>query len=139
MSDLDPKPTADSMRDVSPVNEEGRLEELREQYEAEKATGESTGAIDAELIFDILLGFRSLRNRVVDVEQSVTDGATQVAALNARIDVLEAAAHRADVVVALPANAPVGYLMRLQGDASGVLYMGNGPTRALSRLVPVAL
>lgn len=37
----------------------------------------------------------------------------------------------------LPANAPLGALFRLRGDTTGALYLGNGPTRPLTKLVPV--
>jgi hypothetical protein len=46
---------------------------------------------------------------------------------------------RAIVVTELPANAPLGALIRLQGDVTGSLYLGNGPNRPLSKLVPEPL
>lgn len=37
----------------------------------------------------------------------------------------------------LPAHAPFGALMRVRGDASGALYMGNGQNQPITKLVPV--
>lgn len=43
------------------------------------------------------------------------------------------------IVDDLPASAPFGALLRLRGDLTGSLYLGNGATRPLSKLVPVAV
>jgi hypothetical protein len=56
-----------------------------------------------------------------------------------RVDALEAGQGRATVVDTLPANAPLGMLIRLRGDLTGALYLGNGPARPLTKLVPVDL
>lgn len=101
-----------------PVDEQSRLDRLRQQYEAEQASGEVTGAIDAELIFDLLNAIRDFRARLVALEQQV---------------------NRAAIVDQLPANAPFGTLIRLRGDATGALYQGNGQNQPLSKLLPVAI
>lgn len=63
----------------------------------------------------------------------------RLAALSARLDTLEAQQGRARVVDALPIDAPLGSLVRLRGDLTGSLYLGNGAARPLTKLVPVAL
>lgn len=63
----------------------------------------------------------------------------EIIALRDRATALEAQQNRAAVVTALPVNAPLGALIRLQGDLTGALYLGNGPTRALTKLLPTVL
>jgi hypothetical protein len=53
-----------------------------------------------------------------------------------RIDRIE---ERLLIVDELPESAPFGALIRVRGDLTGALYLGNGLTRPLSKLVPVAL
>ncbi len=57
--------------------------------------------------------------------------------MSLRLDELERQTNRALVVDNLPANAPLGALIRLRGDATGALYLGNGPTRPVTKLLPV--
>ncbi len=57
--------------------------------------------------------------------------------MSLRLDALERQTNRAAVVDDLPANAPLGALIRLRGDATGALYLGNGPTRPVTKLLPV--
>ncbi len=45
--------------------------------------------------------------------------------------------NRAAVVDVLPANAALGALIRLRGDQTGALYLGNGPNRPVTKLLPV--
>lgn len=64
----------------------------------------------------------------------------QVAEVLAQYDRrLDAIQGRLLIVDELPANAPLGALIRLRGDLTGALYLGNGPTRPLTKLLPVAL
>lgn len=139
MSDQPAQPSADVTVDVSPVDEDSRLEKLRAQFEREKELGEPTGAIDAELIYDLLQAGRALRQRVADLETSTAAGAEQLQELTQRLAALEQQANRALVVDQLPANAPLGTLIRLRGDLTGALYLGNGNTRALTKLLPAVL
>jgi hypothetical protein len=76
---------------------------------------ERGGVIDARLI-------RRIVNRLVLIENC-----------------LDTQLNRAAIVDTLPANAPLGALIRLQGDLTGALYMGNGGSRPLTKLLPVAL
>jgi hypothetical protein len=73
----------------------------------------------------IRLLFRRLRD-LVDKAQD----------LLARVVTLEQQQNRALAVDVLPDNAPLGALIRLRGDATGALYLGNGPTRPLTKLLP---
>ncbi len=57
--------------------------------------------------------------------------------MDQRLDELERQTNRAAVVDDLPANAPLGALIRLRGDQTGALYLGNGPTRPVTKLLPV--
>lgn len=43
------------------------------------------------------------------------------------------------IVDARPENAPLGALIRVRGDLTGTLYLGNGVARPLSKLLPVAV
>jgi hypothetical protein len=103
---------------VTPIDEDDRIIRLRALYEETKASGEQAGAVDAELIHDIIVWIREVRSRLSN---------------------LEAQQNRAALVDALPTNAPLGALIRLRGDATGALYLGNGPTQPLSKLVPTAV
>lgn len=59
-----------------------------------------------------------------------------VSRLSDRLDVYD---NRLLLVDVLPDNAPLGALIRVRGDQTGTLYLGNGQNRPLSKLVPVAL
>lgn len=63
-------------------------------------------------------------------------GARTNRSVDARLAPLEG---RLLVVDELPVNAPMGALIRVKTDLAGTLYLGNGPTRPLSKLLPVAV
>lgn len=94
---------------MSPIDEDTRLARLRAVYEAQKASGEETGAIDAELLHDAIVWVRSLRDRVSALEQG-----------------------GAEVVPALPAAAPAGHFLVMAGDTN--LYIGAGANRPLRKI-----
>jgi hypothetical protein len=76
--------------------------------------------------------FRLLFRQISELRQRDRDLLEQIAAL-------EQEENRARVVDVLPDNAPLGLLIRLRGDATGALYLGNGPTRPLTKVLPQAL
>lgn len=152
-----------------PINEETVLARLRAQYEAEKVSGEPTGAINAELIFDLLDATRKSRRRLellelnvaalaeiparvdaleanvaalADLPARVAELEAEIAALAglpAQVAALESQQHRALVVAALPASADEGVLIRLEADPLQALYVGNGPNLPLTQFLPPPL
>lgn len=72
-----------------------------------------------------------------DIETLQSWRAQAVAEFQEIHDVLDPIVQRLTVVSTLPANAPFGSIIRKTGDAQ--LYLGNGPSQPLSKLVPVPL
>lgn len=97
------------------MNEEQRLERLRALYELQRTSGEETGAIDAELIFDLLGGLRAHRAQLA---KTIT------------LEILPDPGQ-------LPERAGPREFFRVAGDPA--LYIGNGPARPLTKLEPTSL
>lgn len=99
------------MTPVTPIDEDARLQRLQQVFEEQKASGEQTGAVDAELLHDIIVWIRALRAQAADALDR---------------------AGRADVVQVLPASAPAGQFLVKAGDPN--LYIGAGMQSPLRKI-----
>ena len=90
----------------------------REALLAAEATSAPDAVVGPDMLLQLIQAMRTLNQRVSDLEQEQ---------------------NRAALVDALPANAPLGVLIRLRGDATGALYLGNGAARPLTKLMPLPL
>jgi hypothetical protein len=106
------------------------LQELRADLERPGATAGPQHLLRllllVERIHDVAHRFAAL----------VDAGRDAVADLTGRLAPLE---ERLLLLDELPANAPLGALIRVRGDLTGSLYLGNGPTRPLTKLTPTLL
>lgn len=89
-----------------------------------------------ERLHDLVSDTRTFAQNVRD---DLSTARATIDELRADVNALQAQQNRAAIVTVLPTNAPLGSLIRLQGDLTGALYLGNGPTRALTKLLPTVL
>ena len=85
---------------------------------------------------DLLFRLRDYLEQLQAAAQTLRGDVDQ---LRADVAVLQTQANRAATVTELPAAAPFGTLIRLQGDLTGALYLGNGMQRPLTKLLPTVL